>query len=155
MDSTLDQDGDTIMTDAPPLSPPLTPPADPWSDTGFNFGTVVRNPRFNPPPVASSSPDGDNSQPDFPQPRPRAPRRLGISVDKKHSGATADTARQSGSRRPRGVETGNSDVSRQGNARWMVDLPGRSQQSDQQKWSDNLGEQMTSKRQVRQRRGGG
>ncbi|KIL90688.1 hypothetical protein FAVG1_06423 [Fusarium avenaceum] len=139
------------MTDAPPLSPPSTPPADPWN-RGFNFGTVVRNPRFNPSSVTSSSPDEDSSQPDFVQPRPRVPCKLGRTVDKNHSGATDDTAQQSGSRRPRGMETVESGGSRQADVRSIVDLPGQSLQSNQQKNFDNLDEQMTAKQLANKRK---
>lgn len=145
MDPTLDEDGDTIMTDAPPLSHPSTPLADPWSSR-FNFDTVVRNSRFNPPSVASSSPNQDNSQPEYVQPLPGAPRRLGISVGMNHSGNNVDNTQQSGSRRPRAAEAADSGMSHQRNGRSMVHTPGRSQQSEEQGQSDNFGEQMTAKK---------
>jgi hypothetical protein len=145
MDPTLDEDGDTIMTDAPPLSRPSTPLANPWN-TRSNFDTVVRNSRFNLPSVASSSPNADNCQLGSVQPRPRAPRRLGMSVGMNHSGNSVDNAPQTGCGRLRAAEATDSDMSRQRNGRSMVYTPGRSHQYDQQGQSDNLGAQVTAER---------
>ncbi|KAM0248716.1 hypothetical protein ACHAP5_003206 [Fusarium lateritium] len=144
MDPTLDQDGDTIMTDAPPLSPPWTPPADPWSSNRLDFNPVERNARFNPPSVASSSPNEDNGQNDNDQtdddqtdteqrPRPRPPpRRLGISASMHRPGANTNAVQQSVSRRPRALGAAYSGMSRRGNGRSTTGPPGRCLPSNKQ-----------------------
>ncbi|KAM0194328.1 hypothetical protein ACHAPI_007089 [Fusarium lateritium] len=167
MDPTLDQDGDTIMTDAPPLSPPWMPPTDPWSSTRLDFNEVVPNARFNPPSVASPSPNEDNGQADSGQtdddqtegdktyteqrPRPRPPpRRLGISASMHRPGANTDAVQQSVSRRPRALGAAYSGMSRRSNDRSTTGPPGRCLPSNKQeernlqKMTERMAERMAN-----------
>ncbi|KAM0268151.1 hypothetical protein ACHAPA_005233 [Fusarium lateritium] len=162
MDPTLDQDGDTIMTDAPPLSPPWTPPTDPWSSTRLDSNEVERNARFNPPSVASSSPNEDNGQTNSDQtdndqtdseqqPRPRPPpRRLGISAGMNRPGANTDTVQQSVRRQLRAAGDAYSSMSRRSNGRSTTGPPGRCLPSNKQeernvqKMAERLAERMAS-----------